>query len=757
MRRVDVNRVSVFNLTGSRKTLPTVEDGGDNNKRRKRKEKMDMSGGPGLELVQDLDFPDFARCLFRTADGSYFFSAGDYPPRLKCFDVSEMSQKFSFNADMPICGGVSLSSDFRRFALRSDNRQITVHNTAHVVDRLRVPHTQRCMEYHQHSTELMSGGNSSEVFRIRLDSGSFVESFKTCSEEGINAVDFFHGHGLVLTAGDNGIVEAWDPRAAPDKPAGAVNVAALDGVDGAGNDDDNDSDDASNDGKVRGGGGNGKKKGGAKTSVTCLAVDDDSSYVFCAGTSTGQVALFDIRSQRPLRVKDHMSELPIVRILFHREQQTMKNSRIISADKRTVKIWDRESGANMTAVEAPGADIFDIMVCKQQNNMVAPYRCADSGVLLIACDCPKVQTHFIPDLGRAPAWCTFLDSMAESFDEEEITTIYDDYKFVSSDEAKTLGITEGAISSGKVRPAMHGFFVELGLYRDLKAVADPGAWARKVEEKKQERRQQRVDNRISSFKRTKTDDDEEASFAPSGSSEEMKQLAKSLPADVRPLLSSMTPETLELLARDPRFSSKVGRGKFSFDAKNPEFVKLFRQIGQKRQDAAQRRSKYDQTHFKVVQPADELLRNGAEDDDSDNRLVSSRTSGGDDEDNWTRNALNETTAGGRRRARSEHDAKNGGVGRADTSAADAASKGKQRLNLATIQQREQQRPSPAARSSSGRSNSTNSASRPMTTTTMLLEAGKHTATTSSDKTMHQLRKLQRHKSKLTLEERLKRQ
>ena len=45
-----------------------------------------------------------------------------------------------------------------------------------------------------------------------------------------------------------------------------------------------------------------------------------------------------------------------------------------------------------------------------------------------------MHTYFIPELGPAPRWCSFLDNLVEEVEETETDTIYDDYKFVTIDE-----------------------------------------------------------------------------------------------------------------------------------------------------------------------------------------------------------------------------------------------------------------------------------------------------------------------------------
>lgn len=57
------------------------------------------------------------------------------------------------------------------------------------------------------------------------------------------------------------------------------------------------------------------------------------------GTSTGQVLLYDMRSNRPTRVKDHRYGLPIKNIDFHHLNQDL----VASLDARILRLWDRNS------------------------------------------------------------------------------------------------------------------------------------------------------------------------------------------------------------------------------------------------------------------------------------------------------------------------------------------------------------------------------------------------------------------------------
>ena len=51
---------------------------------------------------------------------------------------------------------------------------------------------------------------------------------------------------------------------------------------------------------------------------------------------------------------------------------------------------------------------------------------ANSGLVFVAAEQPKVLSFFIPALGTAPRWCSFLDNLAEELE----GGVYEDYKFV---------------------------------------------------------------------------------------------------------------------------------------------------------------------------------------------------------------------------------------------------------------------------------------------------------------------------------------
>lgn len=71
-------------------------------------------------------------------------------------------------------------------------------------------------------------------------------------------------------------------------------------------------------------------------SVTALAFKD--GMTLGVGTATGQVLLYDIRSSKPLLVKDHYYSLPIKNIEFNKNENM-----VFSMDSKIVKIWEEHS------------------------------------------------------------------------------------------------------------------------------------------------------------------------------------------------------------------------------------------------------------------------------------------------------------------------------------------------------------------------------------------------------------------------------
>jgi hypothetical protein len=70
------------------------------------------------------------------------------------------------------------------------------------------------------------------------------------------------------------------------------------------------------------------------------------------GTGSGHVMLYDLRSSRPMMVKDHMYRVPIMDIKYHRSPLS-SSPLILSTDQKILKIWHPDTGRNFANIE-PG-------------------------------------------------------------------------------------------------------------------------------------------------------------------------------------------------------------------------------------------------------------------------------------------------------------------------------------------------------------------------------------------------------------------
>jgi ribosome biogenesis protein ENP2 len=71
------------------------------------------------------------------------------------------------------------------------------------------------------------------------------------------------------------------------------------------------------------------------------ALKSETGLTLGVGTVTGQVLLYDIRSNSPFMIKDHMYNLPIRNIEFHKSMNL-----VYSMDSSIVKIWEKQTVSN---------------------------------------------------------------------------------------------------------------------------------------------------------------------------------------------------------------------------------------------------------------------------------------------------------------------------------------------------------------------------------------------------------------------------
>jgi len=299
--------------------------------------------------------------------------------------------------------------------------------------------------------------------------------------------------------------------------------------------------------------------------VTAVRFDPDGLKL-AAGTRGGFTALYDLRSSRPLSVKDQQYGQAIIDVRFH---TTPEGSYLLSSDKKILKVWDTSAmhgGDGLFASIEPPADINEACVCP------------NSGLIMFATEQPRMHVYFVPALGPAPKWCSFLDSLTEELEESKRSEVYEDYRFVTREELLQLGLG-GLVGTNMVKAYMHGFFIDAQLYARSKAVSQPFAYdeyrKQKVREKVDGTAQQRIAikeplpkvNQDLAKQILERKDEAEALFAPLADGKTPK--IKTSERD-RARKAKSQAKMLE----DDRFSALFAKKEFEIDATSAEYKLL---------------------------------------------------------------------------------------------------------------------------------------------------------------------------------------
>uniref|UniRef100_A0A8C4WA75 Nucleolar protein 10 n=1 Tax=Gopherus evgoodei TaxID=1825980 RepID=A0A8C4WA75_9SAUR len=391
MQVTRLNEVKIYSLS----TGPSLPEW-ISSKKKRAVQKKNVDVRRRIELIQDFNMPTVSTTIKVSRDGQYIMATGTYKPRIRCFDTYQLSLKFERCLDSEVVTFDILSDDYSKIVFLHCDRYIEFHSQHGYYYKTRIPKFGRDFSYHYPSCDLYFVGASSEVYRLNLEQGRYLNSLQTDASEN-NVCDINPIHCLFATGTAEGKVECWDPRT---RNRVGVLDCALSSVT-------------------------------ADTEIDGLpsisALKFNGALNMAVGTSTGQGKIF-------------------------------------------------------TSME-PEHAIND--VCLYPN----------SGMLLMANEDPKMNIYYIPVLGPAPRWCSFLDSLTEELEENPESTVYDDYKFVTRKDLENLGLAH-LIGSPLLRAYMHGFFMDIKLYHKVKMMVNPFAYEEyrkeKIRQKIEETRAQRV-------------------------------------------------------------------------------------------------------------------------------------------------------------------------------------------------------------------------------------------------------------------------
>eukprot|EP00520_Triparma_pacifica_P018373 CAMPEP_0118632730 /NCGR_PEP_ID=MMETSP0785-20121206/606_1 /TAXON_ID=91992 /ORGANISM="Bolidomonas pacifica, Strain CCMP 1866" /LENGTH=592 /DNA_ID=CAMNT_0006523531 /DNA_START=200 /DNA_END=1975 /DNA_ORIENTATION=+ len=532
----ELNGTKVYNLTTG-KPLPSWLG----ERARRNLSKRDESVRHRVEIIQDFQFHGSSTKIRQSPDGRYVAATGTYPPSLKMYTLADMSMKFERRLDSEAVDFMFLGEDYGKVVILESDRNIEFQAPYGTHYKLRIPTFGRGLGYESSTCDLHVTSSGGEVYRINLAEGRFMDPLMNDvqgdvggrgKDKGTTCIDNSPTHRMMAVGCEDGTASFYDSRTASydseskkvGRPFTTLDVAKA----------------------TRGMGFAEENSLANLNEVTSLAFSPDGINM-AFGQANGCVALYDIRSSKPLHIKEHQYGLPIHTVSFHAPTST-----VMSGDARIIKAWrygngtafsmknnifgglgalgdddeedevedggvggasepsaNNEHGMGSILCNIEGSAPFRHFMVSYDDQNVNPTKSPCSGLVLAAGDQSRMQAYYAPVLGPAPRWCSFLDSITEELEErtmaDEVTSgskeeVYDDYKFLTKEEVDNLGINN-LVGTPMLRGYMHGYFIEASLYSKIRSVANPFEYEeyrkRKIKEKIEEKRASRITSRES--------------------------------------------------------------------------------------------------------------------------------------------------------------------------------------------------------------------------------------------------------------------
>ncbi|KAL8715727.1 MAG: hypothetical protein Q9220_000394 [cf. Caloplaca sp. 1 TL-2023] len=558
--------VPVYTIAGSSTSRPLPEYLAQ---KRKRSLKKDSEWTNRIELLQNFDFEDASQCVRVSEDGNWIMSTGTYKPQIHSHYTPQLSLSYSRHTRSLNTTFFLVNPDASKSVHLQDDRSLEFHTLAGCHETVRIPRYGRDLKYDRSCCDALipavgvNKNGQGEVFRFNLQHGRFMKPYEVdvggddLSSTGggslqggisVGAVNTAavaeDSHDLLAFGTSLGTVEFWDSRA---RRRAAILQAPVqtDIIDG-------------------------------KYEVTALEFDP-SGLGIATGSSTGLIHLYDLRSPKPVLKKDQGFGYPIQNLIYLNSSTSSRaqatEPKILSADKRIIKIWNIQDGSTWTSAE-PAVDLNCVAWCK------------DSGMLVTANEGRQQHCFLIPQLGPAPRWCSFLDNLVEemaedtndpgSYTNHRAGEVYENHKFVTMQQLESLNLSHLVGTTSLLRPYMHGFFVAKRLYDEAKLIAEPVVGeeerSRRVKDKIKSERERRIrgskqaDVKINKRLAEKRLDRREKS--------EQKRAKRRLEKGGSPHSDQESSGEEDPLLSDPRFAKLFQDKDFQIDETSKEFQML---------------------------------------------------------------------------------------------------------------------------------------------------------------------------------------
>uniref|UniRef100_A0A5K3FHD2 Nucleolar protein 10 n=1 Tax=Mesocestoides corti TaxID=53468 RepID=A0A5K3FHD2_MESCO len=210
MNVVKLNGIKVYNLTPER-SLPEWASRAE----KRSLLKKDPGAATHIELIHELEMPDASTYITCSPDQKYLFLLGRYKPRVRCYELKNLSLKFDRCVDYLPTRMTCLSEDYSKFALLEEERWVDVHAAGGHHFRFRVPRPGVDIHYAPSKCHLLITAAANAIFRMDLCEGRYATPLASPSlsdTDGFNASCFMPELDVLLSGSTAGYVQGWDLR-----------------------------------------------------------------------------------------------------------------------------------------------------------------------------------------------------------------------------------------------------------------------------------------------------------------------------------------------------------------------------------------------------------------------------------------------------------------------------------------------------------------------------------------------------------------
>jgi len=267
----------------------------------------------------------------------------------------------------------------------------------------------------------------------------------------------------------------------------------------------------------------------------------------------------------------------------------------------------------------------------------------------------QMNAYYIPQLGPAPRWCSFLENLTEELEDQTARTAYEDYKFVDRNELATLGL-DHLVGTPALKPYMHGYFLSLKLYDTARAIANPFAYAEHREKTLRDKMDKLAESRIRAPKNAALNVKVNKGLAERISREEAREKARAEKKKVKKRAAAAEEEEeagrMDIdgdvaekpgLINDPRFKALFEDPDFEVNEASREFALVNPSLAAKKREALERSEKGEKQRkmrTAVEEEEEEMEEMGGfssdQDEQSDERSEADSDDSSEGDGGWSR-------------------------------------------------------------------------------------------------------------------------